>query len=406
MATLVPSLRRRNKVEKEPIGIYIFLTVTGALMALPLYLMVIQSIKPIEELFLWPPRFYVMRPTLENYTDLVLAASRTWVPFTRYVFNSLFVTSVSVVLYVIICCMAAYPLAKMRKMPFAAAIFNACLAALMFAPQVTVIPRYLTVAGLGLIDTYAALIVPGLGGSFGVFFMKQFLEQYPDALLEAARMDGANEWQIFRNVVIPLTRPAWATLDHLARSDGVAGHLVPHGLYHTEAMKTLPLGGADDVLRRIGRSSSRGGGSRHLFGVRALDHPLYHFAAANHQHDGPRGNQVGGDERCTPFGTRLEPADAMAVSACRGRAGRFALGERSRRGRSEFGFHIQQTDRGNIGSRLVPSPKPYVFDRSYEFLGLNGPQDIFYQKDGGYLWVADTGNHRIIQLDERRGVRP
>ena len=118
-------------------------------MALPLYLMVIQSIKPIEELFLWPPRFYVMRPTLENYTDLVLAASRTWVPFTRYVFNSLFVTSVSVVLYVIICCMAAYPLAKMRKMPFAATIFNACLAALMFAPQVTVIPRYLTVAGLG-----------------------------------------------------------------------------------------------------------------------------------------------------------------------------------------------------------------------------------------------------------------
>ena len=241
MGTLVPSLRRRNKVEKEPISIYVFLTVVGAIMALPLYLMVIQSIKPIEELFLWPPRFYVMRPTLENYTDLVLAASRTWVPFTRYVFNSLFVTAASVLSYVLICCMAAYPLAKMRKMPFAATIFNACLAALMFAPQVTVIPRYLTVAGLGMIDSYWALIVPGLGGSFGVFFMKQFLEQYPDALLEAARMDGANEWQIFRNVVIPLTKPAWATLIIWHAQTVWRDSWSPMVFTHTEAMKTLPL---------------------------------------------------------------------------------------------------------------------------------------------------------------------
>ena len=72
---------------------------------------------------------------------------------------------------------------------------------------------------------------------------------------------------------------------------------------------------------------------------------------------------------------------------------------------NEFGFHIQQTDRGSSGRRLVPSPKPYVFDRSYEFLGLNGPQDIFYQREGDYLWVADTGNHRIVQLTDGRRVR-
>lgn len=241
MAALVPSLRRRNKVDREPIGIYIFLAIVGAAMASPLYLMVVQSIKPIEELFLWPPRFYVMRPTLENYTDLVLAASRAWVPFSRYVFNSLFVTTGNVLLYVVICSMAAYPLAKMRNLPFARPIFSACLAALMFAPQVTVIPRYLTVAGLGMIDTYWALILPGLGSSFGVFFMTQFLEQYPDALLEAARMDGATEWGLFTKVVIPLTKPAWATLIIWQAQTVWRDTWAPMVFTHTEAMKTLPL---------------------------------------------------------------------------------------------------------------------------------------------------------------------
>src|SRR5690625_241511 len=108
-------------------------------MALPLYLMVIQALKPIEELFLWPPLFYVMRPTLENFTDLMVAATRVTVPFSRYVFNSVFITTSNVLMYVLICSMAAYPLAKMRRMPLAKPIFSACIAALMFAPQVTVI---------------------------------------------------------------------------------------------------------------------------------------------------------------------------------------------------------------------------------------------------------------------------
>lgn len=241
MATIVQRVLGRNKTEREPIGIYIFLTLAGTAMALPLYLMVVQSIKPIEELFLWPPRFYVMSPTLENYTSLVVAASRTWVPFTRYIFNSFFVTATQVVLYVLICCMAAYPLAKMRRMPLGGLIFNLSIAAMMFAPQVTVIPRYLTVAGMGMIDSYWALILPGLGGSFGVFFMTQFLTQYPDALLEAARMDGANEWNIFTKVVIPLTKPAWATMIIWQAQTAWRDTWSPLVFTHTEAMKTLPL---------------------------------------------------------------------------------------------------------------------------------------------------------------------
>lgn len=244
MGALAPALkrlRRRNKIERQPLWIYLFLGVVGTTFALPLYLMVIQSLKPIEELFLWPPRFYVMRPTLENYFDLVLAAERTWVPFSRYVFNSFFVTATNVILYVLICCMAAYPLAKMRRMPLAQPIFSACLAALMFAPQVTVIPRYLVIAGMGMVDTYWALIIPTLGSSFGVFFMKQFLDQYPDALIEAAKIDGASEWGIFQKVVIPLTRPAWATLIIWQSMQVWRDTWSPMVFAHSEAMKTLPL---------------------------------------------------------------------------------------------------------------------------------------------------------------------
>lgn len=241
MGTLVPSLRRRNKIEREPIWIYVFLTITGTIMALPMYLMVIQSLKPIEELFIWPPLFYVMRPTLENFTDLMIAANRVWVPFSRYVFNSVFITTVNVITYVLICCMAAYPLAKMRRMPLARPIFNACIAALMFAAQVTVIPRYLLIAGMGMVDTYFAMILPALGSSFGVFFMTQFLEQYPDAMIEAARIDGASEWGLFQKVVIPLTKPAWATLIIWQAMAIWRDTWSPMIFAHSEAMKTLPL---------------------------------------------------------------------------------------------------------------------------------------------------------------------
>ncbi len=241
MGTLVPRLLRRNKIEREPVWIYVLLTVLGTIMVLPLYLMVIQSIKPIEELFLWPPRFYVMRPTLENYTDLLVAASRVIVPFSRYIFNSVFVTTVNVIMYVLFCCMAAYPIAKMRQMPLAGPIFSACIAALMFAPQVTVIPRYLLVSGLGMVDTYYALILPGLGSSFGVFFMTQFLQQYPDAMIEAARIDGASEWGLFQKVVVPLTKPAWATLIIWQSMQIWRDTWSPMVFAHSEAMKTVPL---------------------------------------------------------------------------------------------------------------------------------------------------------------------
>ena len=240
MSIALPRRRPKNKINKEPVGVYVFLTIVGIIMALPLYQLVITAFKPLEELFLFPPRYYVMNPTLENFTDLMAATSAAWVPFSRFLFNSVFITFIVVALHVLFASMCAYALAK-SKAPGVVALFNLSVAALMFSPHVTNIPRYLVINGLGMIDTYWALIIPPIGTAFGVFLMKQFLEQVPDALIEASKIDGASDWTIFRKVVLPLSRPAWSTLTifvWIATWNDAWGPMV---YTRSEAMKTLPL---------------------------------------------------------------------------------------------------------------------------------------------------------------------
>jgi len=232
--------RRRGKLKKEPIGTYIFLSIIGIIMFLPMYQLVITAFKPLEELFLFPPRYYVMNPTLENFQELLQAAGSGWVPFSRFVFNSVFVTFTVVTLHVFFASMAAYPLAK-SKAPGVKVLFQMAVAALMFSPQVTNIPRYLIVNRLGLIDTYLALIIPAIGSAFGVFLMKQFLEQIPDALTEAARIDGAGDFRIFWHIILPLSRPAWSTLTIFAWIGTWNDAWSPLVFTQSEAMKTLPL---------------------------------------------------------------------------------------------------------------------------------------------------------------------
>jgi len=213
----------------------------AAFMALPLVYMVSTAFKPLDELFLWPPRFFVQRPVFDNFQGLVAATSALQVPFTRYIFNSALVAGVSVAGIIILSSLGAYPLAKHRSMPGRNAIFTLIVAALMFAPEVTQIPRYIVVDALGLIDTYWALILPHLASAYALFLMKQFMEQIPDELLEAARVDGAGELRIFWRIVMPLAKPAWATLTivtFIATWNDFFGPLV---FTRTEAMRTLPL---------------------------------------------------------------------------------------------------------------------------------------------------------------------
>lgn len=200
---------RRSKIGN---GFVIFLLLLlGAFMAFPLYYTVIQSLKPSEELFQFPPRLYVLRPTGEHYTELLQLMSNMWVPFSRYLFNTLFVTFAGTIFHVLFAGMAAYPLAK-HKFPGRDFLFAVILLGLMFVGQVTFLPTYIIISKLGMLNTYWAYIAPSVGASLGLFLMKQFIEQLPDSLLEAARIDGASEWRTCFKIVFPNIKPAVLTV--------------------------------------------------------------------------------------------------------------------------------------------------------------------------------------------------
>lgn len=242
--------------KERMIGTFIFLMILGAFMALPLLYLIVTAFKPLEELFLFPPRFWVKRPTLENFADLVMAAGTTWVPFTRYIFNSVFVTVVTVGLILLIQSMAAYPLAK-HKFPGRNIIMIMTMAAFMFAPQVTQIPRFMVVNKLGMINTYWALIIPMLAQPFMVFLFKQYMEGVPNTLFESAKIDGANQWYLYSKIVLPLVKPAMSTVLILTFVAIWNDAFSPIVFIRDEALKTLPIAlqtiaGGPGVVARTG----------------------------------------------------------------------------------------------------------------------------------------------------------
>jgi ABC-type glycerol-3-phosphate transport system permease component len=229
-----------KRVDIGGILLYFFLTFFGLLMLSPLVYMVSSALKPTSELFLFPPRFFVMNPTLKNFKDLLLATGTSIVPFSRFIFNSIVVSASIVIGGILISALAAYPLSK-HEVPFKKAIFSLIIFALMFAPQVTQIPQFLVVSKLGMMNTYFALILPYLAAPVSLFLMKQFLDQIPDALIEATRIEGASEWTIFWRIIMPMLKPAWATLG-LFSFIGAWNDPWAATIYTTsESMKTLPL---------------------------------------------------------------------------------------------------------------------------------------------------------------------
>ncbi|MBQ5840852.1 MAG: carbohydrate ABC transporter permease [Clostridia bacterium] len=204
-------LNNRNRSRGGNAVIFFMLGLVGLFMALPLVYAVVQSVKPIEELFIFPPRFYASNPTLDNFRDLLSVSSTLWVPFERYVLNSVFVSILSTGGHVIIASMAAYTLAK-HPFPGNKMFFNIIVTALMFSAPVTAIPSYIVMARMGLINNYLALILPSFASPMGLYLMKQFMGQIPNVMLEAARIDGAREFRIFFRIVMPQVKPAWLTL--------------------------------------------------------------------------------------------------------------------------------------------------------------------------------------------------
>lgn len=239
----VPLKRFRFRIKKITPGkllLYLFMIALVAFTAMPLVYMVSTAFKPLDELFLYPPEFFVRKPTFKSFYDLLTAVDGTVVPFTRYIFNSFITTAAIVFFSVVFSCMGGFALVK-YKPAGSKIIFTVIMAALMFSPHVTAIPTYMVVNYLGLINTYWGLIIPKVASAYNFFLIKQFSEQIPDSFLEAARIDGAGEFRIFWKVVMPLLKPAWSTLVVFAFVNSWNDYFTPLIYTTSQAMKTLPL---------------------------------------------------------------------------------------------------------------------------------------------------------------------
>ena len=206
-------VRRRhpNRSIGGDIGIYILLIIVAVLMVFPLVFLIGSSLKPLDELFKFPPTVFAQHPTTDNFSDLVVTMGQSWVPFSRYLTNTFFITFAGTFGHLIIASMAAFVLAK-YEFPGGRLFFALVTTGLMFSGYVTGIPNYLIMSRLGMIDTYWALILPAFAAPIGLFMMKQFMESLPTALIEAAHIDGAGEFRIFWSIVMPNVKPAWLTV--------------------------------------------------------------------------------------------------------------------------------------------------------------------------------------------------
>ena len=196
--------------EKSQIKIILFMLPLVIFMALPIVYIVNHAFKPMEELFAFPPNFIVKNPTLDNFTALIKASRTAGIPMSRYAFNSLLVTILTIFLSLLFTTMAAFSLSKIRfRAKFVLMDINQT--AIMFVATAVLIPRFLVMTFTGTINTYAAHILPLLAMPVALFLVKQFVDQVPDSLLEAAYMDGANDLQVYFKIVIPMIKPAIAT---------------------------------------------------------------------------------------------------------------------------------------------------------------------------------------------------
>lgn len=193
-------------------AISIILTIFGAFMFLPMLYILMNSVKPMAELWIYPPRFYVVSPTLNNFKSLFSLMGDSWVPFSRYIFNTVFISVVGTFGNLMLSSMAAYALAKI-PFPGHKWMFKLVRTALMFSSTVTSIANFITMSFLGWIDTYWAIIIPAFGSTLGLYLMKQFMDSnVSSAVLESARLDGASEMRTFWTIAMPMVKPAWLTL--------------------------------------------------------------------------------------------------------------------------------------------------------------------------------------------------
>jgi ABC-type glycerol-3-phosphate transport system permease component len=230
-------------------------------MITPLIFIFNNALKPLNELFVFPPNIWVRQPTLQNFVELFTVTSSSVIPVTRYLFNSIVVTVITVVAVTIISSLCAYPISK-HKFPGHKILFSSILLTMMFVPEAVSIPRYLIAVNLGIINNYWGHILPLIAMPVGVFLMKQTIDQVPNELLEAAKIDGAREFYIFLRIVIPIVMPAVATVAILQFQESWRNVETSTLYMQDEAMKTFPffmstlLSGMANNVARQGASAA------------------------------------------------------------------------------------------------------------------------------------------------------
>ena len=212
------ALKRRGKRKKRlsrswqgDLILSILLMGFAIFSALPLVFTIFNSFKPLDEIFIFPPKLFPRNFTWDNFTDLVNLLGNTRIPISRYLFNTIVISVLGTAGHIVLAALAAYPLAK-HSFPGKKTINQLIIYSLMFSTIVTAIPNYLIISALGLIDTHLAIIIPAWGFTLGLFLMRQFMQTIPNEMLEAAKMDGASEPRILFQVIMPMIKPAWLTV--------------------------------------------------------------------------------------------------------------------------------------------------------------------------------------------------
>lgn len=378
--------KRRHSGRRAWATVLLFavLTVLGLFMALPLIYSVINSFKPVDELFAFPPRFFVVRPTSSNYFLLFKLATNMWVPFSRYLFNSLFVSVVATGGNVLIASMAAYPLAKFQlRVKW---IFNFVVVALLFNTTILWLPQYVILAKTGMLDTYLVYILPQLATPLGLFLMKQFMEQVPTPLIESATIDGAGQIRTLWSIVMPQVKPAWMTL--LVFSFQGVWNQTQANMVFSEELKLVNL-----AVKQIMAGGTARYGVAMAGSIVLIIPPILLFVFTQSQghgnHEPFRYQRVRGG--CA-LKILCRALCALLLARCALPAGSSGGGHPVRRLRL-------QREGNAVAAPVGYVPQKVVSGRQLPPGTLGNAADLFVDEDG-LLNVADTDSGRILVLDE------
>lgn len=228
--------KNANRSRSGTVVIVIIMGLFGLFSVMPIIIAVNMSLKPISEIFIYPPRIFVQNPTGRNFKILFEILSYTWVPFSRYIFNTVFITLIGTLGNVLLCSMAAYPFAK-HGAPGFRTMFGIVTLSLMFNVVVGDVANFITISSLGWLDNYLAVIIPAFATPLGLFMMRQFMVQIPDDMINSAKIDGASEYKVFLRIIMPQVKPAWLTLSIFSFQALWALNNTPY--IYSEELKTL-----------------------------------------------------------------------------------------------------------------------------------------------------------------------